>query len=550
MATDTSKITGAADELSAGLAKGGTAAKTLGAEIANAIKLLDTRVTALESAEPVPVPPDPGPEPGPVTITRNVFLQPFGEKSIWNTPLGVGTGGLEVAGPGRSGGSIYKYKGNDGPIYEWAGGKTVMYTALDENLIVFGAASPVKEMRENSAGWNDNGQGAAAVRCAASTTATGVSVGIPPDAYYPGQIGSGDPCTNPGVSGRLPNCCSAILMPDRTKFVQNVPTQICSKGAAPTAGWFFPGTNNTGTSAPGKFVSIYADETSDPPAALGSHGGSGLSALGSVIRFNELIPGNCPWVPGVADVMRHTLSFSMNYNLFDPFGIQVWPATKHDRGNEALLMALLPSFDLNSLSTAPARSIAWTLMNYGAYLNDESGWDAIQLNVEYSYGDKSVNCPTGRVACQFKQVWGFTMDTPNPNPNTAWGRDIALICANFYVITNNTATSIGGPGAKRMQPWLVKATDPGVITAKPTVTAASLSAGTGMAVGQQVGQVTASQSPFWWSLSGTGADKFWIEPRTGVIYVSTVPAAGTYTLTATAQNIVGNGTGTVTIKVT
>src|SRR4029077_2544606 len=97
MATDTSKITGAADELSAGLAKGGTAAKALGAEIANAIKSLDTRVTALESAEPVPVPPHPGPDPGPVTVTRNVFQQPFGEKSIWNTPLGVGTGGLTVA---------------------------------------------------------------------------------------------------------------------------------------------------------------------------------------------------------------------------------------------------------------------------------------------------------------------------------------------------------------------------------------------------------------------------------------------------------------------
>ena len=49
MTTDTSKITGAADELSAGLDKGGTAAKTFGAEIANAIAALDGRVTALEN---------------------------------------------------------------------------------------------------------------------------------------------------------------------------------------------------------------------------------------------------------------------------------------------------------------------------------------------------------------------------------------------------------------------------------------------------------------------------------------------------------------------
>lgn len=60
MATDTTKITGAADELSAGLAKGGTAAKTLGAEIANVIKSLDDRVSAIEaggSTQPPITPP-------------------------------------------------------------------------------------------------------------------------------------------------------------------------------------------------------------------------------------------------------------------------------------------------------------------------------------------------------------------------------------------------------------------------------------------------------------------------------------------------------------
>jgi hypothetical protein len=49
MATDTSKITGAADDLSDKLTKGGSAAKTLGAEIANAIKSLDSRVSAIEA---------------------------------------------------------------------------------------------------------------------------------------------------------------------------------------------------------------------------------------------------------------------------------------------------------------------------------------------------------------------------------------------------------------------------------------------------------------------------------------------------------------------
>jgi hypothetical protein len=77
MATDTSKITGAADELSAGLAKGGTAAKTLGAEIANAIKSLDGRVAALESGGVTP--PNPNPEPNP---------PPAGEIPLtWDDPM-------------------------------------------------------------------------------------------------------------------------------------------------------------------------------------------------------------------------------------------------------------------------------------------------------------------------------------------------------------------------------------------------------------------------------------------------------------------------------
>ena len=62
MATDTSKITTAANELGDGLAKGGTAAKTLGTEIANALKSLDSRVATLEAGGSNPNPPDPNPD--------------------------------------------------------------------------------------------------------------------------------------------------------------------------------------------------------------------------------------------------------------------------------------------------------------------------------------------------------------------------------------------------------------------------------------------------------------------------------------------------------
>jgi hypothetical protein len=66
MTTDTSKITQAANDLSSGLAKGGTAAKALGVEIVNvfdaqdaSIAALEVRITALENAPPTEPPIEP-----------------------------------------------------------------------------------------------------------------------------------------------------------------------------------------------------------------------------------------------------------------------------------------------------------------------------------------------------------------------------------------------------------------------------------------------------------------------------------------------------------
>jgi hypothetical protein len=52
MTIDTGKITGAADDLSDKLTKGGSAAKTLGVEIASTLNSLDARIAKLESAQP------------------------------------------------------------------------------------------------------------------------------------------------------------------------------------------------------------------------------------------------------------------------------------------------------------------------------------------------------------------------------------------------------------------------------------------------------------------------------------------------------------------
>jgi hypothetical protein len=60
MTIDTSKITNAANELSSGLTKGGTAAKTLGTEVASTLNSLDARISALEAGGGSGAPPPQG----------------------------------------------------------------------------------------------------------------------------------------------------------------------------------------------------------------------------------------------------------------------------------------------------------------------------------------------------------------------------------------------------------------------------------------------------------------------------------------------------------
>jgi parallel beta-helix repeat protein len=470
-------------------------------------------------------------------VPRNVFQQPFGINSVWNTPIGIGTGGLVSSGTGSHGGAQFSYTNNNGAIYEFANLNVTLGINNDESPIVFGPASPLKTVFTNTAGWSGSD------RCSAVQTAIGTQVPIPPTAYYPSSA-STNYCTDAGTLGTTVNNSGVILLADRHSLYQTQPMHICTIGGPPTTEYFFSAGGN---------VSIFADETSTPPSAYGAHGGSNLSSFGGVVRYNEIIPGNCPILPGVADVMRHALSMSFYsgaLNAFTGAGGHVWPATNGDTGNEGLLLALLPTFNLSSLSSLPGKSVAWTLMNYGAYVVDTNGSALMDICGEFSYSDSSVNVPTGRTACQFETVWGYSMINFS-TLTTAWPADMELIAKNLYVVTNNSPTSIGGLSAGgRMMPLAATPVDPGVVTSIPVVNNTNWSS-IGLASGQLIAQSTASNSPYWWALSGTGSTNFWIQPTTGLIYtaVSAIPI-GTYNLTVTATNVAGNGTGTISISVT
>jgi hypothetical protein len=156
-----------------------------------------------------------------------------------------------------------------------------------------------------------------------------------------------------------------------------------------------------------------------------------------------------------------------------PAGVNnwVWPAFNGDRnsGNlgsdphvvQGALYALPPSLNLDTLGleTEPARQIAWTLQNYGAYNVDSTPAQTCAIGVEIG--------PAGDFRDQFRADWGFPMERHvytdanilhlredytgwNDGANTGpWIRDLDRIFGNLYVITNNGPTTIGGGGTPR-----------------------------------------------------------------------------------------------------
>ena len=223
------------------------------------------------------------------------------------------------------------------------------------------------------------------------------------------------------------NDALAAVMPDGRTVVQGQPFARCTPGGPATVLHTSPS------------IDLYTD------GIRGAHGGSGLSSLGGTIRLNELVPGAH---------IRHALKVNIDggADLF-PVGWS-WPAVKQDScapgcyGGKVpalkmgALLAIAPTVDINALGlqTEPARELAWTLQNYGAYVVDNAARSVFSIETECS--------PQGTVAAQFQQTWGFPFQAPAGSA-TPWSHDINVLIANLSVLVNNGPSSIGGGGIPR-----------------------------------------------------------------------------------------------------
>lgn len=325
-------------------------------------------------------------------ISRDARRWPFSQDSIWNIPIGSNAqyvpGNIEI--PNRF--------------------------TTDEDIIILHPDAPLTDLYYTDISW-----GSSAREYRSRCERTGGLIRRFPIPFNYTFIASPNTTPNAGV---------AVLLEDGESIFQGQPFSRCDVGGYATMR--YPGS---------RIQNIYG------PGYYGAHGGSGLSAIGGTIRVGELMPGSV-----IRHVMKVNLYAARNLAYFqDGSPGYRWPALRSDSyasgvyggSNAALemgsLLALRPDFNVNSLRTEPARILAQAFRDYGAYVVDDTAWNAAALVIEVG--------PDGDVAEEFEDEYGYPIRTSDSN--SPWYQDLASIFSQLHVIDNNSEGSIGGGGTPR-----------------------------------------------------------------------------------------------------
>lgn len=332
------------------------------------------------------------------TGTRDPLKQPFATNSIWNTPIGSGAVYVAANLPTNPGNNI------------WA-----RMPGVDDEHIVQTPTAPLTAINMSNAGWSGKN------RCSATG---GLLVKVPmPNNWI--------------VPHSSSNSSSSFLLADGRTIIQTQPLARCSAGG--------PATSLVKFAA----VDLYG------PGITGAHGGSGMSAIGGTIRVGELRPGST----GPRHVLKLTVyAKEALYNCKTRSDCSRWPAVTSDsyavgfygssnsNSNTAMKMGALLAIPASKaittlgLETEPAKQLAWTLQNYGAYIVDDTYAPGFFLNAEVG--------PAGSVITQFKNDYGFAIEQ-KVQGNTPWMRDMQRLSKALFVVNNNSPTQIGGGGTPR-----------------------------------------------------------------------------------------------------
>jgi hypothetical protein len=101
------------------------------------------------------------------------------------------------------------------------------------------------------------------------------------------------------------------------------------------------------------------------------------------------------------------------------------------------------------LQSVPGKMLAWTMQNYGAYIVDSTGGPGFDIAIE--------DGAAGSKDDEFQSDYGYPFDgrlgyitlttsTGQPTPQAQWVNDVRLIIGYLQVVSNNSASNVGGGG--------------------------------------------------------------------------------------------------------
>lgn len=239
------------------------------------------------------------------------------------------------------------------------------------------------------------------------------------------------------TDGDTPNNSAAFLMPDSRTLVQ-VNGLTRDRPGGFVYGQRLPYTQNVA-----KYEDLYGS------GIEGGHGGSGLSSIGGSIRLGELTGD---------DPIRHALKvnlwgekyFSYTQGFTGGLGYR-WPAVVADAAADpdfyggttpglmnGTLLAIPPNVTPESLgiTTEAGKKLFYAFQDYGAYVADNTGWDAHAIDVEKG------------VVEEFEASYGYSFTGKNGS-NGPFFDDYMKLFSSLHIVANNGPDSIGGGGTPR-----------------------------------------------------------------------------------------------------
>ena len=351
--------------------------------------------------------------------SRDPFLWPFTQTSIWNMPIGS-SAVYQPAGLKRVSLMPIKNGGRGGIGID------------DEPILVTQASDP------NYSVWSINDW---SYRCA-NPTNLNKTVKMPAGINYP----------SPDGNSGTPNFSGVAVQPDGSLFHFNA---IATCGNNKISVYDYSETENSTLKSTGYF---------------GGHGGSALSGIGGSIRKGELL---------TSEPIRHAIKinvwaeYSLSYVQDGTPGFR-WPAKRPDGYANGVygtlnsnipaytemgaLLAIKPDVTPQSLGiTNPTVIKIFTAMkDYGAYIVDDTYWPHYDLPLEEGVGE---------------EVLAATGTNMGSGGGNIYFEDMMKVIEALHVITNNGPNSIGGGGTPRQPlapPFIGDAAD----TQAPTIPSA------------------------------------------------------------------------------